>query len=141
MTRTATALANVPMFAELPEKALQRLERLARDRSFAAGDVIMREGEEGVGAFLISSGKVDVTRGGGHLASLGAGDFFGEMALLDHHRRSATVTAAEPTECVVLLRSDLIAELRGNAGMAIEMLGILSHRLREADERATNWRV
>ena len=138
MSKTTDALANVPIFRDLPPKALARLERITRERSFEVGDVLMGEGEEGVGAFVITSGRVDVTRGGGHLASLGPGNFVGEMALLDHHRRSATVTAMEPTECLAILRSDFIAELRGDADMAVDMLAILSRRLRAADERVTN---
>lgn len=95
----------------------------------------MKEGDEGVGFFLIMSGKVQVKRGNTTLATLGPGDFFGEMALLDNYRRSATVTATEPTETIALLRSDFIAELRSNADLSESLLKFMSRRVRELDDR------
>ncbi|MBA4180183.1 MAG: hypothetical protein C0506_06290 [Anaerolinea sp.] len=138
MTTIATALAGVPIFRDLNKKALERVEKLARERSYGAGDVIVKEGDEGVGFFLITSGKVAVTKDGHDLNTLRAGDFFGEMALLDNYRRSATVKALEPTECLAMLRSDFIAELRANADLAIEMLQLMSRRVRDADARLTH---
>jgi len=135
MASKLDALMNVPMFKDLNKKTLSRLEKIARERSFSAGDVIVKEGDEGVGFFLITSGTVAVTRDKHELNKLGAGDFFGEMALLDNFRRSATVQALTQTETLALLRSDFIAELRGNADLAVEMLSLMSRRLREADER------
>jgi CRP-like cAMP-binding protein len=139
MPGTLEALAQVPMFSQLPRRALERLERITRQRSFKTGETIVKEGDEGVGFFMITSGKVDVTRAGKALNSLGAGDFFGEMALLDNHRRSATVTALEDTECLAMLRSDFIAELQSNADLAIDMLQILSRRVRDLDERLAEY--
>ncbi len=135
MTTTVDTLARVPMFHALNRKALDRLDRITRERSYRAGDEIVREGDEGVGFFLITRGKVDVVRGATHLDTLGEGDFFGEMALLDNHRRSATVRATEPATCLAMLRSDFLAELRSNAEVAVEMLAYMSRRLRELDER------
>jgi CRP/FNR family transcriptional regulator len=135
MSATLDALAKVPMFRDLNHKALERLEKIARTRTFNGGDQIVKEGDEGVGFFMISDGKVEVTRAGTHLASLGSGEFFGEMALLDNYRRSATVTAKDPTTCLAILRSDFIAELRGNPDLGVEMLALMSRRVREADER------
>jgi CRP-like cAMP-binding protein len=135
MSTTLDALARVPMFRDIPKKALERLERITRERTFKVGDVVCKEGDEGVGFFMISSGKVEVTRAGHHLSTLQTGDFFGEMALLDNHRRSATVTAIEPTVCLAMLRSDFVGELRSNADLAVEMLTLLSRRIRELDEK------
>ncbi|MEO6923295.1 MAG: cyclic nucleotide-binding domain-containing protein [Bryocella sp.] len=139
MPGTLEALSQVPMFSQLPRRALERLERITRQRGFQPGETIVKEGDEGVGFFMITSGKVDVTRGGKALNTLGAGEFFGEMALLDNHRRSATVVAVEQTECLVMLRSDFIAELQSNADLAIDMLGILSRRVRDLDERLAEY--
>lgn len=135
MSTTMESLARVPLFRDLNRKALERVERTARARAFRAGEEIVKEGEEGVGFYLITSGSVSVTRGGVQLNTLGAGDFFGEMALLDNHRRSATVTASEATECLVLHRADFVAELRANPDLAIELLAHISRRLRELDEK------
>ena len=135
MTTTMDALKNVPMFRDLNKKALERVEKIARERTFNAGDVIVKEGDEGVGFFLITSGKVAVSKDGHPLGSLHDGEFFGEMALLDNYRRSATVTATEPTKTLAMLRSDFVAELRANADLAVEMLQLMSRRVRDADER------
>ncbi len=135
MTSTMDALLNVPMFRDLDTKTLRRVETIARERSFAAGDVIVKEGDEGVGFFLITEGNVEVTKDGKELIRLGASEFFGEMALLDNFRRSATVRALTPTKTLAMLRSDFIAELRANADLAVEMLVLMSRRLREADSR------
>ncbi len=135
MSSTMDALVHVPMFRDLNKKALERLDRIARQRTFNTGDVIVKEGDEGVGFFLIASGKVAITKDGHELGTLGVNEFFGEMALLDNYRRSATVTATEPTKCLALLRSDFIAELRSNADLGVEMLVLMSRRVRDADER------
>jgi len=138
MTVTAELLEKVPFFRDLPKGSIKRLEKMANTRSYPAGQDIVKEGEEGVGFFLISDGKVEVTRKGESLATLGQGSFFGEMALLDHHRRSATVRAVEPTSVITLLRSDFISELRANSDMAIGMLQMMARRLRELDEKVTD---
>jgi CRP-like cAMP-binding protein len=138
MTATAELLANVPFFRDLPKDALKRLEKLTSTRTFPAGRDIVKEGDEGVGFFLITEGKVEVSRAGKTLSTLGEGDFFGEMALLDHHRRSATVRAVEPTSCLGMLRSDFVAELRANPDIAIEMLAVMSRRIRELDQRVSD---
>lgn len=135
MSATIDALQSVPLFQDLPRKSLERIEKFARPRHFQAGDVIFREGEEGVGFFLVVNGKVEITRAGTPIAEVGDGGFFGEMALLDNHRRVATVKATAPTECLALMRSDFLAELRNNPDLAVEMLGVMSRRIRELDER------
>jgi CRP-like cAMP-binding protein len=128
-------LARVPLFQDLPRKSLDRIAKTIRTRNFKAGDTIFKEGEEGVGFFIISKGKVEVTRAGTHLATQGPDGFFGEMALLDNHRRSATVKALEDTECLAIMRSDFLAEVRNNPDLAIEMLAVMSKRIRELDEK------
>ena len=138
MTATMDALAAVPMFRDLPKKSLERIEKFARQRNFQAGDTIFKEGEEGVGFFLVTNGTVSVTRGGTEIAKVRDGGFFGEMALLDNHRRSATVKADSAVECIALMRSDFLAELRNNPDLAVEMLSVLSARVRELDERLSH---
>jgi len=129
------SLKNVPLFRDLNKKSIDRLAKFVRPRSFRAGDTIFKEGEEGVGFFLITDGQVEVSRGGASLATLGSGGFFGEMALLDNHRRSATVKAVSDANCLAIMRSDFLAELRNNSDLAVEMLGVLSRRVRELDEK------
>jgi CRP-like cAMP-binding protein len=135
MATKAELLAAVPLFKDLPKKTLDRLDKIALTRSFSPGEPIVKEGDEGVGFFLITEGDVEVTRGGSSLNTLHKGDFFGEMALLDNQRRSATVTAKGPTTCLAMSRWDFVAELRTNPDLAVEMLEVMSRRLRETDAR------
>lgn len=135
MTSTMDALLKVPMFRDLDKHTLARVEKMARERTFAPGEVIVKEGDEGVGFFLVTEGSVEVSKDGAELTKLGAGEFFGEMALLDNFRRSATVKALTPTRTLAMLRSDFISELRANADLAVEMLVFMSRRVRDADTR------
>ncbi|HXK33052.1 MAG TPA: cyclic nucleotide-binding domain-containing protein, partial [Dehalococcoidia bacterium] len=129
-------LAAVPLFSQLPRKDLTRLGRAVVERSYKKGDIIVKEGESAVAFFMITKGRVEVSKGSGakkrKLNELGPGSVFGEMALLDGGPRDATVKALEDTECLVLSRWDFVAELRTNPQVAVAMLPILSRRLREA---------
>ena len=78
---------------------------------------------------------INVSPDGTQLATHGPDGFFGEMALLDNHRRSATVTALEDTECMAIMRSDFLAEVRNNPDLAIEILAVMSKRIRDLDEK------
>jgi CRP-like cAMP-binding protein len=102
-------LKQVPFFAGLPKKELDLLARQTDDLDVAPGKVLAREGDFGDEFFVIESGSAEVTRGGEQLRELGAGDFFGELALLDEDRRTATVTATSPMEVIVMTRSNFRA--------------------------------
>ncbi len=132
-------LASVDLFAQFTRKDLTRIGRAVVERAYKKGDTIVKEGEQAVAFFVVSKGKVEVTKGTGakkqKLSVLGPGSVFGEMALLDGGPRTATVVALEETECLVLSRWDFVAELRTNPHMAVAMLPIISKRLRKADER------
>jgi CRP-like cAMP-binding protein len=93
------ALASVPLFSGLGKKQLQVAVRLGHDLSFNPGQTIVKEGELGIGFYVILSGKAEVRLKGKVLSQLGKGDFFGEMAVLDNQPRSADVIAVEPTRC------------------------------------------
>lgn len=131
------ALANVPLFAKLPKKSLNRLSRIVVERSYPAGSVIVREGEAGMGFFLIEKGAVDIVHGPEEKAvnTLKQGEYFGEMALLDGHPRSATVRAVDETTCLVLPRWEFLAEVRNDAEMAIDILEVLSLRIRDLENK------
>jgi CRP-like cAMP-binding protein len=132
------ALRNVPLFAGLESSDLQRLGRILVPRQYEAGEVIIKEGDEAVGFFVLSSGKVRVVKdlGGGKeqtLATLTPGEFFGETALLDGYPRTASVEAVEKTECLALTRWDFMSELKGSPTMAVEIVRALARRLRQTD--------
>jgi nucleotide-binding universal stress UspA family protein len=140
--RVAELLAHTSLFAELSQDDLEHLAETARIRTYHRGEIIVREGETATGCFTIASGRVEVVRGadGLHpmaLGALGAGEFFGEMAIIDDHPRSATVRAIEETECVAIRREDFLDTLQHRPQIAVRMLPVLVRRLRQADARAT----
>jgi CRP/FNR family transcriptional regulator len=136
----ARILARVPLFLDLDRRELQRLAVACRRREYAAGDVLVRQGEPGVGLFVVVSGRVQITQ---HhedavsygLQAAGPGEVFGEMALIDDLPRSATATATEPTCALLLPVFDLRAALREDPDIAIRLLAVLSRRLRQAEAR------
>jgi len=132
-------LAGASLFSELSRRDLKRLASATITRAYKKGDVIVKEGEDAVAFYLITKGRVSVVRGGDGksqtaLASLTVGEFFGDMALLDSFPRSASVIATEDTECLVLSRWDFVAELRSNPNIAVQMLPVLSRRLRKLQQ-------
>jgi len=132
-------LRSVSIFAGLDEAATAGLERLVRRRSYAEGQVIVSEAERGDALFVLVRGKVKVVLYGqsGREVILSIfkepGDFFGEMSLLDDEPRSATVTAMEPSDLVLLSRADFQTHLTRHPRLAIEVMTELSRRLRRAD--------
>ncbi len=95
-------LRPVPLFSKLSKKQMNTLAGTATDRSYPPGDTIVKEGETKTGFFLITGGKVAIEKGGRQVATLAAGQYFGEMSLIDEMPRSATVKALEPTRCLVV---------------------------------------
>ena len=98
-------LKNVPLFSGMSKSELATVARQTDEVDVPAGQVLAREGDFGDEFFVIDQGTAEVTRGGERIAELGAGDFFGEMALLDADRRTATVTATSPMSLIVMTRS------------------------------------
>jgi CRP-like cAMP-binding protein len=89
----ADLLQKVPLFADLERKELEEIASAMKQRTFSAGQEIAVEGESGVGFFVIEDGQAKVTVGGQDRRTLGPGDYFGEVALITHGARTATVTA------------------------------------------------
>jgi CRP-like cAMP-binding protein len=98
-------LKDVPFFSSMSEQDLAAVADQADETSVAAGTVLAREGDLGDEFFVIESGTAEVSRGGAPVAKLGAGDFFGEIALLREERRTATVTATSPMVLIVMTGS------------------------------------
>ena len=131
-------LKNVPIFSELGRRDLERLSKLMVPRAIKAGEVIIKEGDQAAGFFVISAGTVEVVRGADRadaqvLNALGPGDFFGEMALFEGFPRNATVRATEDTECLAMTRWDFMAEMKNHPEIAVSMLPVLVRRLRDVD--------
>ena len=118
-------LKDVSFFSSISEQDLAAVAEQADEVSVTAGSVLAREGELGDKFFVIESGTADVTRGGEPVAKLGAGDFFGEIALIREERRTATVTATSPMVLIVMTGSSFrsldssIPELRETVSKAL----------------------
>jgi len=124
-------LRKVPIFSKLPAKELEHIARSVKERVYESGTVIIKEGDPGLGFFLITEGRVDVSHRDHRIRDMGPGEFFGEMALMEEAPRSATVTAKERTRCLQLVRWDFRALLKENPDLAVRMLEVVVQRLRE----------
>jgi CRP/FNR family cyclic AMP-dependent transcriptional regulator len=132
-------LRNVPLFAMLPEDQLQKLAGTVVRRSFPKGSVVMSAGDPTETLYIIISGgvKVQVSDDDGHeviLTVLGPGEFFGEMALLDDHPRSASIVTSEPCEMICLAKNDFKKCLADNIELTMYIMRSLVKRLRDADK-------
>ncbi len=111
-------------------------------KEFAPGTVLFREGEPGKDMYVVQSGRVNVSKKVGEvekiLASLGPGEFLGEMSILNNKPRSATATCAEASKLLVIDAKTFEAMIRGNGEIAIRMIKKLADRLAEANEQIEN---
>ncbi len=130
-------LAEVPLFRACSRKDLQTIGRHTEDIKIDEGKVLIKEGSVGAQEFfVIVEGTADVTRKGRKVATLGPGQYFGELALLDRAPRNATVTAKSAMEVVVLTQRDFISVLGDVPGIAQKLLAGMATRLRESDARS-----
>lgn len=134
------SLQHVPLFQELENRHLKKLAGRFVDRHYPAGHAMVTQGQGGEGFFVITSGKAEAVRARADgekvvVNSFGPGSFFGEMALLDAGLRTATVTALEPTDCLVLRREDFVGLLQEDGEMAVIVLQELAKRFRIALDR------
>jgi CRP-like cAMP-binding protein len=137
---TAVLLHRVPVFASLGELELARVAEVAVPRRFAAGEVVFREGDDSSTCYVVKTGRARAVREHGDgraltLAHFGPGDIFGELAMFDDERRSATVEALEDTETVAILGGDMRRLLHAHPDIAVKLLAALGRRLRETNER------
>jgi pyruvate,water dikinase len=125
----------VPLFEDLTDAELAPIARLFKHRRFPSGEIIVREGTGGASFFLIEAGNAEVTVNGEHRATLGAGDYFGEIALLDEGTRSATVQAAEDLSCWGLTLWEFRPLVQANGEIGWKLLQSLAKKLRSAEQR------
>lgn len=126
-------LASTPLLASLDRKTLRRLAEEGKVRTYAAGDAIVREGAPASALYIITKGTVRVKKGEGEeseaIGQLGPGDFFGELALIQEHPRSATVVAETEVECVLFVAWEFTALLKEHPQMAVPLMNALIARL------------
>ena len=123
------SLKRSPLFEGLARKQLVQLARLTDDLEVPAGTVLSREGKRGHEFFVIIDGEAEVTRGGKSLATIGSGDFFGEIALLEHVVRTATVTARTPLRFFVVSDRAFTSVLDTDPSIERKVLRALARRL------------
>ena len=131
------ALKRAPLFQGLSRKELVQLARLSEDLEVPPGNVLCKEGETGQEFFVIIDGKVEVKAKGKRVASLGAGDFVGEIALLERIPRTATVTAETPLRFFVLTRESFRHLVDQNPTVERKVLRALALRLVELSRDPT----
>ena len=122
------------LFEGMSPDELKKLARQMREVQHSAGTEIIIRGKEGVGFLVILKGEADVTTADGRHRKLGPGDYFGEMALLDHQGRSADITATSDLVVAAVTEWGFKTFLAENPEIAYRLLQTLSRRLREAEE-------
>ena len=133
-------LRSVPLFSELEDMDLERIASVAVKQKYHKDNIILIEEEVGTTMFIITSGKVKISRISDDgreviLSILSEGDFFGEMSLLDGQTRSANVTALDNSELLMLRREEFLQMLYDYPQIAINLLKELAQRIRKSDEQ------
>ncbi len=132
-------LAKIPLFADLGPKELKSLASSFNERTFLAGDTILVAGTGGVGFFVIGEGTATVTVGDREVGTLGPGEYFGEVALIDGgSERSATVTAVTDLKTFGLTAWAFRPIVEADARIAWKLLQALARKLREAESRTSS---
>jgi CRP-like cAMP-binding protein len=137
---SVTLLGQVPVFETLAPEDLQHVAEVAVPRSFAAHQVIFREGDESDTCYIVRNGHARAMREHADgrtlaLAHFGPGDIFGELAMFDNERRSATIETLDAVDAIALAGSDMRRLLRQHPDIAVKLVISLGRRLRDANER------
>ena len=133
-------LKRVPLFSELSREELDSISRVSVPRSYPKGVRVFHEGDHSDACYIVRSGDLRVTREHPDgraiaLATLGPGDIFGELAMLDGEARSASVEALSECQLLALPAADVRRLLRGSSEITVKLVVALTRRLREANER------
>lgn len=123
-------LKEVPLFSHCSPAQLEFIATQVEEMDFPAGRVLCRQGESGADFFVLLSGAAKVERAGKLVNSMREGDFFGEIALVDHGPRTATVTTTTPSRCLVLGPRQFQNVLHQDASIATGVLRALASRIR-----------
>jgi CRP/FNR family transcriptional regulator, cyclic AMP receptor protein len=138
--QTAALLGRVPVFEELADDDMRRVAEVTVPRRFGAGEVVFREGDDSDTCYVVSAGHARAIREHPDgrqitLATFGPGDIFGELAMFDDERRSATVEAIDDLEVAGILGPDMRRLMREHPDIAVQLSIALGRRLRAANER------
>jgi CRP-like cAMP-binding protein len=140
--KAIAALKAVPLFQSLSDRFLSGLAKASTERSFKADDILVRQGNPGVGVFIIVDGRVKVVKTNDKderldIATHGAGEVIGEMSVLDGANRTADVVATEPTTCLVLSSWDFNSFMEDHPEVALQILPVVVRRFRETNAALT----
>ncbi len=132
-TNVLDALANVPMLSGLDRRHLEKLAKDFTERTFPAGSVVVRQGDErGIGFFVIADGQAVVSVDGAEVGRLGPGSHFGAIALIADRVRTATVTADTDLHCYVMTLWDFRSFVQGDAEIAWKLLEQLAQMVQKS---------
>jgi CRP-like cAMP-binding protein len=131
MSTTADVLRAVPLFGGMTDRSIATISQLAEPTSFPAGETLVREGEPGESFIVLTAGEAIVEQGGRTLRTLHAGDFLGEISLVEGGPRTATVTATTPVEAVVVDREGFGRLMEEFPAVRLDLLDALTRRLRD----------
>jgi CRP-like cAMP-binding protein len=127
--------ASIPLLAVLERRAVEQVLRTAREQHYAPGDVVVGEGDPATRLYLIVEGTASVEqKAQGTIGKLGAGEFFGELALIEEHGRTATIRAETELTCLVIPAWEFRASLEEHPKMAIPMLNTIIARLHRREQ-------
>ncbi len=128
-------LASVPLFSACTRKDLQKIARASNEITVDAGRVLTDQGDAGREAFVIIEGEAGVKRNQRKIATVGPGEAVGELSLLDHGPRTATVEASTPMTLLVLSAREFSGVVDEVPGLAHKLMGALASRIRELDNK------
>jgi CRP/FNR family cyclic AMP-dependent transcriptional regulator len=140
MAAPVDVLRRVRLFADLTDDELEQVARLFKERDFAAGETVIKEGSGGASFYIIEAGEATVTIGGQTRATLKTGDYFGEIALLDEGARIASVTAATYLDCYGLTLWEFRPLVEANGVIGWKLMQTLAKELREAEQQLSELR-
>jgi CRP/FNR family transcriptional regulator, cyclic AMP receptor protein len=129
-------LRNIPLFSACSNKDLERIAKAADELTVGAGHVLCDQGQTGREAFVLMSGSATVRRNGKKITTLGPGAMIGELSLLDHGPRTATVTTDGPCDVLVIDQRNFVGVIDSVPALAHKLMSSLASRIREFD-RAT----
>jgi CRP-like cAMP-binding protein len=133
MSAVIDHMRKVPLFRGMTTSALETVADRASETTFQDGETVTREGEPGDTFYIVTEGRLRVSKDGVSIRELGPGDFLGEIALVDGGRRTATVTADGPVEALVIRRADFLEMVEWDSAVRLGILTALTERIRKTD--------
>jgi CRP/FNR family transcriptional regulator, cyclic AMP receptor protein len=130
------SLSQIQLFSSMSKRDLQKIAKASDEIEVPAGKMLVEQGTRGREAFVIIEGAATVKRNGRKVATIGPGDHFGELALLDGGPRTATIVADTPMRVLVIGQREFAGVLDEVPGLAHKVLGSLASTIRELDQKA-----